>query len=84
LSAELERNPLWLILVEAVHGLPMYGAHKAYVRDRILLQISDITPEEVSTRLDIPLGEAMVILHELLDEGSSENMESAPVDASES
>jgi hypothetical protein len=38
----------------------------------------------VSTRLDIPLGEAMVILHELLDEGSSENIESAPVDASES
>jgi hypothetical protein len=83
LSAELERNPLWLILVEAVHGLPMYGVHKAYVRDRILLQIPDATAEEVSTRLDIPLGEAMVILHELMDEKSSENMESAPVDASE-
>ena len=84
MSAELERNSLWLILVEAVHGLPMYGAHKAYVRDRILLQLPDLTAEELSTRLDIPLGEAMVILHELMDERSSENMESAPVDASKS
>jgi hypothetical protein len=65
LSKEYERNPLWLILVEAVQALPMYSAHKAYVRDRMLLQMADATAEEVSLRLDIPLGEAMVILHEL-------------------
>lgn len=73
MSTELERNPLWFILVEAVHALPMYGAHKAYVRDRMLLQISDATAEEISMRLDIPLGEAMVILHELEGEKTSEN-----------
>jgi hypothetical protein len=82
--SELERNPLWLILVEAVHGLPMYGAHKAYVRDSMLLQLSDVTAEEISTRLDIPLGEAMVILNELMDERSAENVEGATEDASES
>jgi hypothetical protein len=84
LSTELERNPLWMILVEAVHGLPMYGAHKAYVRDRILLQLSDATAEEISTRLDIPLGEAMVILHELAEERTAENVEGAAAEASES
>jgi hypothetical protein len=65
LSEELEKNPLWLILVETVHSLPMYASHKAYVRDRLVLEEHDITPEELSLRLDIPLGEAMVILHEI-------------------
>jgi hypothetical protein len=68
MSTELDRNPLWLILVETVHTLPMYLSHKAYVRDRILFEVSIISPEELSTRLDIPLGEAMVILHELNEE----------------
>jgi len=68
MSAELERNPLWLILVEAVHALPMYPSHKAYVRDSLTLELSEITVEELSLRLDIPLGEAMVILHEIEEE----------------
>ena len=62
---DLERSPLWLILVEVVHRLPMYRYHKAYVRDHILLEDPDITAEELSKRLDIPLGEALVILSEL-------------------
>jgi len=65
LTAELERNPLWLILVEAVHTLPMYPSHKAYVRDKLTIESPDISAEELSLRLDIPLGEAMVILHEI-------------------
>ncbi len=65
MAAELERNPLWLILVEAVHALPMYPSHKAYVRDSLLLEQPEITVEELSQRLDIPLGEAMVILQEI-------------------
>ncbi len=68
MSAEQERNPLWLILVEAVHALPMYPSHKAYVRDSLALELSEITVEELSLRLDIPLGEAMVILHEIEEE----------------
>ncbi len=65
MGGDLERSPLWLILVEVVHRLPMYRYHKAYVRDHILLENPDITAEELSKRLDIPLGEALVILSEL-------------------
>lgn len=65
MSGDLERSPLWLILVEVVHSLPMYRYHKAYVRDHLLLENPRLTPEELSKRLDIPLGEAMVILSEL-------------------
>jgi hypothetical protein len=58
-------NPLWLILVETAKELPLYNAHKAYVRDNILSENPDITIEEISHRLDMPVGEAMVILWEL-------------------
>jgi len=67
---ELGRNPLWLILVGTVHALPMYPSHKAYVRDSLLLEAPDISADEISLRLDIPLGEAMVILHEVKGERS--------------
>jgi len=66
--AELERNPLWLILVETVHALPMFPSHKAYVRDTLIIESPDISAEELSLMLDIPLGEAMVILHEIEEE----------------
>jgi len=72
LTAELERNPLWLILVETVQALPMYPSHKAYVRDSLILERPDISAEELSLRLDIPLGEAMVILHEIRREKGKE------------
>jgi hypothetical protein len=65
MEVELERNPLWLILVETVHALPMYPSHKAYIRDTLLLVHPEISVEELSLRLDIPLGEAIVILHEI-------------------
>lgn len=68
---ELERNPLWLILVEAVHALPMYPSHKAYVVDTLILESPHISAEDLSLRLDIPLGEAMVILHEIEEEKQS-------------
>lgn len=62
---KLEDNPLWLILVETAKTLPLYGAHKAYVRDTILLEKVDVTAEEISHRLGMPFGEALVILWEL-------------------
>ena len=65
MEVELERNPLWLILVETVHALPMYPSHKAYVRDTLILVQPEISVKELSLRLDIPLGEAIVILHEI-------------------
>ena len=59
------KNPLWLILAETAQRLPLYNAHKAYVRDEILPENPDVSAEEISHRLDATLGEAMVILSEL-------------------
>jgi hypothetical protein len=71
MTTDLERNPLWLILVEAVHALPMYPSHKAYARNSVLLNAPEISAEELSYRLDIPLGEALVILHEIRGEAEA-------------
>ena len=65
MAEEYKENPLWLILVETAQKLPMYNAHLNYTKDIILTENSKITPEELSQRLDIPLGEAIVILSEL-------------------
>lgn len=79
MTDELERTPLWLILVETVHSLPIYPAHKAYVRDFLLLEKPDISAEELSLRLDISLGEAIVILHEVKKDHKAAGDESSDV-----
>lgn len=58
-------NPFWSILVEVVRKLPEYDDHKGYVRDNVLVNRPDITAQELSELMSIPLGEAMVILDEL-------------------
>lgn len=68
----VEENPLWNILVEAVHALPMYPSHKAYTRDVLLHEDPNISPEAFSQVLNIPLGEGLVILHELRKESKEE------------
>jgi hypothetical protein len=68
-SEEYTKERLWPILVEAVHALVMYPSHKAYTRDVILPEKPETTPAELAARLRIPLGEALVILCELTDEG---------------
>ena len=65
---EYMKEKLWLILVETVHASVMYPNHKAYTRETILHEKPDITPLELASRLSIPLGEALVILHELSEE----------------
>lgn len=65
---EHTKEKLWPILVETVHALPMYPGHKAYTRDTILSEKPETTPTELATRLKIPSGEALVILHELQTE----------------
>lgn len=65
---EYKQEKLWPILIETVHALVMYPHHKAYAREVILNEKPDITPAELAVRLKIPLGEALVILHELTDE----------------
>ena len=67
---EYTKEKLVEILIETVHTLVMYPHHKAYVRDAILHEKPDITPAELATRLNMSLGEALVILKELAKEGS--------------
>ena len=65
------KEKLWLILVETVHAAVMYPAHKAYTREEILRQKPDVAPAELAARLNMPLGEALVILSELAEEGKN-------------
>jgi len=62
---ELLDNPLWSILVETVHAMIMYPHHKAYIRDVVLHEQTDVTEHELAADLSIPLGEALIILYEL-------------------
>ncbi|UCG44960.1 MAG: hypothetical protein JSV58_06145 [Candidatus Bathyarchaeota archaeon] len=43
----------------------MYNHHKAYTRDVVFLEQPSIKPQDLATKLGIPLGEALVILQEL-------------------
>jgi ribosomal protein S25 len=68
---EYTKEQLWLILVEAVHAAVMYPSHKAYTREEILREKPDVTPAELAARLNMPMGEALVILRELAEERKS-------------
>jgi ribosomal protein S25 len=46
----------------------MYLNHKSYTRETILNEKPEITPAELAAKLNISLGEALVILHELAEE----------------
>ena len=65
---EYTKEKLWQLLVETVHASVMYPTHKAYTRECILPQKTDVTANELSERLGMPLGEALVILSELTEE----------------
>jgi hypothetical protein len=68
---EYSKEKLWQLLVEAVHASVMYNTHKAYTRGTILPQNPEITANELTERLGMPFGEALVILSELAAEGKS-------------
>lgn len=61
----LQRDELWRILVETVHALPMYKNHKRYLEDVMIKEKADISPQELAVQLNIPLGEALVLLDEV-------------------
>ena len=65
---EYMKEKLWPILVETVHASVMYPSHKAYTRDEILREKPEINASELANRLNMPLGEAIVILYELAEE----------------
>lgn len=58
-------NPMWRILVDTVHTLPMFTHHKAYVRDVVQTAQPQINAEDLALKLGISLGESLVILYEL-------------------
>ncbi len=62
---ELTKERLWQLLVQTVHASVMYPTHKAYTRDTILKAHPDLTAEELADRLNMPLGESLVVLDEL-------------------
>ncbi len=64
----VESQPLWPVLVETVHALTMYKPHKRYVSTAVLNEKPAITPKELSLYIRVPMGEALVILHELESE----------------
>ncbi len=66
---EYSKERLWQLLVETVHASVMYPTHKAYIRDSILPEKPEVTAIEISERLGMPLGEALVILSELGADG---------------
>jgi hypothetical protein len=65
---EFSKEKLQSLLAEAVHALVLYPSHKAYIRDVILPEKPEITASELAARLNMPVGEAMVILAELVSE----------------
>jgi hypothetical protein len=65
---EYTKEKLWVILLETVHATIMYPNRKAYTREEMLNKKPDITPVELAARLNMTLGEALVILHDLAEE----------------
>jgi hypothetical protein len=72
-SAALQKDELWKLLVETVHALPMYKHHKRYVQDVMLKERPNISAKELAVQINVPLGEAMVLLDELHPTEISEN-----------
>ena len=64
---EYTKEKLWILLVESVHANVMYPTHKAYTRDVMLHEKPDLSAEELVSKLGMPVGEALVILYELLE-----------------
>ncbi len=58
-------NHLWPVLVETVHSMVMYPHHKAYTQNVILHEQPEVKPRDLTAKLGITLGEALVILYEL-------------------
>jgi hypothetical protein len=58
-------NPLWSILVDTVHTIILYPHYKSYIRDIMIPEKPDIQPQDLTSKLGISLGEALVIIFEL-------------------
>ena len=61
----ISKEDLWKILIDTVHSLPMYKYHKHYVQNILLKEKPAISPQELAIQINIPLGEAIIMLDEL-------------------
>ncbi len=61
----LEKEQIWKILVDTAHTLPMYKSHKRYLEDVMIKEKPEISPQELAVQLNVPLGEALVLLEEV-------------------
>lgn len=62
---DLKKEILIKLLIDVVHSMVMYTAHKQYIRELTLQEKFKFKPRELAIRLNMPLGEVLVILHEL-------------------
>jgi len=69
---EFTKENLWKILIDTVHATVMYPSHKAYIRDVILREKPNVKEIELTSRLNMSLGEALVILDELVRDRKAE------------
>lgn len=63
----ISKEDLWEILRETVNRITMFPHYLSYVEEHIFPENPEISPEELALRLGISLGEAIVILHDLLE-----------------
>lgn len=67
-TEEYVNNPLWPMLIDTVHTIVMYPHHKFYTQSVFLSEKPEASPQDLALNLNISLGEAVVILHELKTE----------------
>ena len=65
LFEEFTKEQIIELLVDSVHSMILYPQHKNYINNLILGQQNNLEPQLLAARLDISLGEVLVILKEL-------------------
>ena len=68
---DLTKEQIWNLLTETVHAMIMYPNHKTYIQEIRQEEKADPKPQEIASRLNITLGEALVILNEQEDKNDS-------------
>jgi hypothetical protein len=68
---DFTKEQLWQIIVDTAHASVMYPTHKSYTRDVLLKEKAALSAEELASKLNMPLGEALVILQELSGENKT-------------
>ncbi len=61
----MQKDELWKLLVDTVHSLPMYKHHKRYIQEVMVKEKPEISAQELAVQINIPLGEAIVLLDEI-------------------